>query len=137
MYIYTEFIDNVKGLGNDPDYYIKKQLGWIKKEDDFSADNYISNELREQRKSEIIVEIGKVIAADSTPKTFKDIQQQLQIIHPLIRRLDKSLIRGNVALSVKKFNQIMKAENMPFAIIKSTEKGGTLYKIVETSHEDS
>lgn len=137
LHIYSEFVDNVKGLENDPDFYIKKQLGWIKKEADFSIEYYISEELREQRKSEIIVEIGKVIAADSTPKTFKDIQQQLQIIHPLIRRLDKSLIRGNVALSVKKFNQIMKAENMPFAIIKSTEKGGTLYRIVESTREDT
>lgn len=135
LHLYSEFVDNVKGLENDPDFYIKKQLGWIKKEGDFSIDNYISKELREQRKKEIIVEIRRIIEADSEQKTFQDIKAQLKNIHPLIRNLDKSLIRGNVTLSTNKFNQIMKAENMPFTIVKSKEKGGVFYKIVETSHE--
>lgn len=29
----------------------------------------------------------------------------------------------------------MKAENIPFTIVKSKEKGGGSYKMVETSHE--
>lgn len=136
LLIYSEFVNNVKGLENDPDFYIKKQLSWIKKEGDFSMENYISKELREQRKKEIIVEIRKIINTHSGQKTFKEIQKQLQNIHPLIRRLDKSLIRGNVSLSVKKFDQIMEAENMPFTIIKSKEKGEASYEIIETSHED-
>lgn len=136
LHIYSEFVNNVKGLENDPDFYIKKQLSWIKKEDNFSMENYISKELREQRKKEITVEIRKIINTHSGQKTFKEIKKQLQNIHPLIRRLDKSLIRGNVSLSVKKFNQIMKVENMPFTIVKSKEKGEASYEMIETSHED-
>lgn len=120
--LYKDCLEIKEGLEKDPDFFIKKQLEWLGLEESFSVDNFISEDIKEQNKQELIQFIRDKITPDIEKGiTREEIMKVLQEIKPKVRNLNKSSVRSNNPLSTEKFNDICKLENLPFIISKKQE----------------
>lgn len=131
LHLYSEFTENVKFLERDSDFYVKKQLSWLGKEFEFQINDYISEEVREHKKQEVIEKIRRIANVNLGEQNFETIRKILVDLHAIIRVLDKGLVRGNTTLSVKKFNNVMKEQNMPFVIKTRKDGRKTIYELQE------
>lgn len=132
--LYGEYKEILEGLKEDPDFFLLKQLEWIGKKDEFDVDNFVAKEIKQKRRNALIELIDEEIATLDDSVGKNELQEVFIRLHGSVRALDREYIRSNENLSIKKFRQICKVEELPFRVEQFTDKKTRRerYKIVRT-----
>lgn len=132
--LFEKYKEISEGMSSDPDFFLIKQLGWLGLEETYSVKNYVSEEVREEIKKEVVGKLEKIYLEYKEKELVgrKELASLLGKIKPIVRRLDGQIVRSNVDLSMNKFNKVCTLEKFPYSISK---KRGRLthYKLVKNS----
>lgn len=129
MFLYAEYVEIMKGLTDDPDFFLLRQLKWLGKEDEFDPDNFVSKEIEETRRKAFSELIEKKLPETENGIEFKQIQKVLKELKEAARLLDRKRVRSNENLSVKNFNEVCKLYDLPFQIIQEEVARRQIYRI--------
>ena len=112
--LYSKMYENRKV---DDTAYIKEELSWLGR-DDFSMGNYAMEEVRKKRRDDVQVELASNMAILVEREFTKAelTEKVLSVAKLLFRKIDCSYVRSNETLSVNRFNEICKLEELPYKI---------------------
>lgn len=128
--------DMLEGLEHDPDYYIKKQLSWLGKEEAFDARNFISQEIYQQRLNEMKVVIYRASQHYSDSYTKEEIKRFLALCKDEFRKLAAKNVNKDDDLSWMKFNQLCEEIRIGLEIERNEKANPYTYKIKITDELD-
>lgn len=133
---YRNLIDTIDGLRSDPDYFIKKQLSWLGKEDEFDSQNFISKDVYRQRLCEAKAVIYRASQHYSGEYTLEEIQRFLAVCKDEFIKLSSKNVKKDDSLSWVKFNELCEREGIGLFIERNTKKRPQVYRIKITDELD-
>lgn len=115
--LYDLFSKMYENRKEDETAYIKEELSWLGR-DDFSTENYATEEVRKNRRDDVLAELATNMTSLVEREFTKPelVERVLSEGKLLFRKLDCSYVRSNESLSVKRFNEICKMEDLPYQI---------------------
>lgn len=129
--LHDSYEDIKDGLKKDKNYFIKIQLKWLgKDENDFCEENFYYLELKNIYIKMLQESIEKAYVKIKNGTTKNECSEMLNNFKPYIRKIDNKFIRSNENLSVKKFNEFCKLNNIPYHIDKKPVNRKTMYYMV-------
>lgn len=120
--LYLLYNDICKKIQKDDNYFIKKQLEWLGREDDFSDANFYSLELQKRHIQILQAAIESKSKEIKNGIPLKNRTEILAFFQPLVRNIDSKFIKNNVKLSMPKFNKFCEKHNIPYKFIKEKDK---------------
>jgi len=113
-------------MKGDKNYFIKKQLEFLGRENDFSEKNFYCLECLQEN-------IKTKIKKSKNGMLQEECKNMLSELQPLVRTMDKSLLRSNEKLSVKVFNNFCKTYDINYCIAQKEDSKikKTRYYILE------
>lgn len=120
--VYTE-------LQKDRDSFIKKQFGWLGKEEEFCVDDYTDEDVKVSRIKKAICKIVRLSESYINWHRKKDNQHFLELCKGVILDVDKSLARSDTSLSINKFNKIFQMWEVDICIEKNDTGRYVLYRV--------
>jgi len=118
-------------LALDEHAFIKEQLRWLNREDDFDSANYIAKDITDNIRREII---EKMRAIEGKILTCDELGQYISSLSPLIKKLNKAYVKGGTKRP--RFEKLCKEYEIPCRLEKTTDKERKVCYVVHLDQAD-